>query len=40
VHVILAEYRKLSPLQLVPAIEVEGNILADSIAILEVNSSL
>jgi len=29
------EYRKLSPLQLVPVLVVEGNVLADSIAILE-----
>lgn len=32
-----AEYKKLNPLQLVPALEIGGTVLADSIAILFVN---
>jgi hypothetical protein len=34
-----AEYKKLNPLQLVPALEIGGTVLADSIAILFVNLS-
>lgn len=33
---VLAEFRKISPLQYVPAVEVDGGTIADSLAIIMV----